>query len=217
MLIGIMSDIHASIYGLERSVKKLESLGIDDLYICGDIVGYGKKPNECCDFIRSHKYKTVIGNHDWSLLGRNGFDKGHKSIFQHRQILSDKNVNWLDNLPLTIKENKMYFSHAELVSPEKFSYMHSCVYSYRNDQFDVMDGDICFIGHSHFKEMFIEETLGGRVNHKKIDIHDMIQYLNNKHRYIISVGSVGVCCKKTKRRNVVTYDTNNRVLKYIEV
>lgn len=215
MLIGVMSDIHANIKALEKALQTFKTIGVDDIYVCGDIVGYGKNPNECCDLIRESGFKTVLGNHDWGLIGRNGLNGFHKSIYEHKKMVSKINFEWLSSLPLVIHENDMEFSHAELVEPHKFNYMHSCAYSYRDEQFKIMKGKVCFIGHSHFKEYFFEEVPSGRVYHRVIKGNgDMNQFLKQR-RAIVSVGSVGICCNKTKRRNVITYNTEKNYIKYI--
>lgn len=214
MLIGVMSDIHANIKALDKAVQTFKTIGVDDVYVCGDIVGYGKNPNECCDLIRESGFKTVLGNHDWGLIGRNGLNGFHKSIYDHMEMVSDTNKEWLKALPLVIKTGKYEFTHAELLKPSKFTYMHSCKYSYRNEQFKVMHGKVCFIGHSHFKEIFLEDAPSGRVYHTLIKGNgDMAQYLH-KNRALVSVGSVGICCNKTKRRNIVTYNTEKNMVKY---
>ena len=91
-----MSDIHANIKALEKAIKTFETIGVDDIYVCGDIVGYGKNPNECCDVIRESEFKTVLGNHDWGLIGRNGLNGFHKSIYEHKELVSDTNKKWLE-------------------------------------------------------------------------------------------------------------------------
>lgn len=213
MLIGVMSDIHANIKALEAAVRKFEVLGVDKVYVCGDIVGFGTYPNECCSLIRESNYKTVLGNHEWGLLGLNEKNGFHKSIYKHREMLSETNTKWLNSLPITLREGNIEFTHAELVEPSKFNYMHSCSYAYRDKQFEELKGKLCFIGHSHYKELFVEEN--NKIYHNVVKgKNDLTQYLK-RNRAIVSVGSVGLCCTNTKRRNVVVYNDQKRTVKYV--
>ncbi len=41
----------------------------DAIWCLGDTVGYGPRPNECCDLVRDRADLTLIGNHDLVALG----------------------------------------------------------------------------------------------------------------------------------------------------
>ncbi len=42
---------------------------VDEVWCLGDVVGYGPKPNECCDLIRERAAISLCGNHDLASLG----------------------------------------------------------------------------------------------------------------------------------------------------
>jgi diadenosine tetraphosphatase ApaH/serine/threonine PP2A family protein phosphatase len=42
---------------------------VDEIWCLGDIVGYGPRPNECCDLIRGRASISLCGNHDLAALG----------------------------------------------------------------------------------------------------------------------------------------------------
>ena len=52
MRYAIISDIHANLEALERSLGAIDEVGVDEILCLGDIVGYGANPNECVDLIR---------------------------------------------------------------------------------------------------------------------------------------------------------------------
>ena len=64
----------------------VDSQSIDYLACLGDIVGYGGKPNECCDLIRERADAVVVGNHDAAMTGRMDYDLRYRHGFQLRQI-----------------------------------------------------------------------------------------------------------------------------------
>ena len=41
----------------------------DAVWCLGDTVGYGPRPNECCDIVRERADRCLIGNHDLVALG----------------------------------------------------------------------------------------------------------------------------------------------------
>jgi diadenosine tetraphosphatase ApaH/serine/threonine PP2A family protein phosphatase len=70
MRIAVISDIHANLHALESVLADVDRESVDELWCLGDVVGYGPKPNECCDLIRERASISLCGNHDLASLGR---------------------------------------------------------------------------------------------------------------------------------------------------
>ena len=47
----------------------MEADGVDAVWCLGDTVGYGPRPNECCDVVRERNEHSLVGNHDLVVLG----------------------------------------------------------------------------------------------------------------------------------------------------
>ena len=47
----------------------VERESVEEIWCLGDVVGYGPKPNECCDLIRERSGISLCGNHDLASLG----------------------------------------------------------------------------------------------------------------------------------------------------
>ena len=47
----------------------VDQQSVDEIWCLGDVVGYGPKPNECCDLIRERAAISLCGNHDLAALG----------------------------------------------------------------------------------------------------------------------------------------------------
>ena len=69
MRIAVISDIHANLHALESVLADAERESVDEVWCLGDVVGYGPKPNECCDLIRERAAISLCGNHDLASLG----------------------------------------------------------------------------------------------------------------------------------------------------
>lgn len=69
MRIGVISDIHANLHALETVLGEVARESVDEIWCLGDVVGYGPRPNECCDLIRDRAAISLCGNHDLAALG----------------------------------------------------------------------------------------------------------------------------------------------------
>jgi predicted phosphodiesterase len=69
MRVAVISDIHANLHALEAVLAEIESESVDAIWCLGDVVGYGPRPNECCDLVRRRAAVSLCGNHDLAVLG----------------------------------------------------------------------------------------------------------------------------------------------------
>jgi diadenosine tetraphosphatase ApaH/serine/threonine PP2A family protein phosphatase len=69
MRIAVISDIHANLHALESVLADIGTASVEEIWCLGDVVGYGPKPNECCDLIRERAAISLCGNHDLASLG----------------------------------------------------------------------------------------------------------------------------------------------------
>jgi diadenosine tetraphosphatase ApaH/serine/threonine PP2A family protein phosphatase len=69
MRIAVISDIHANLHALESVLADIDREPVEQIWCLGDIVGYGPRPNECCDLIRERAAISLCGNHDLASLG----------------------------------------------------------------------------------------------------------------------------------------------------
>jgi diadenosine tetraphosphatase ApaH/serine/threonine PP2A family protein phosphatase len=67
--VAVISDIHANLYALEAVLSAIDAEPPDELWCLGDLVGYGPRPNECCQVVRERADLCLIGNHDLVALG----------------------------------------------------------------------------------------------------------------------------------------------------
>src|SRR3712207_774876 len=67
MRIAIVSDIHSNLVALEAVLEALPPH--DQLWCLGDTIGYGPRPNECLDYMRSLGAHVLTGNHDLGCIG----------------------------------------------------------------------------------------------------------------------------------------------------
>ena len=61
---AVLSDIHGNLAALEAVLTDLADAAINRYLCLGDIVGYGARPNQCCDLVRELDAISIRGNHD---------------------------------------------------------------------------------------------------------------------------------------------------------
>jgi predicted phosphodiesterase len=69
MRVAVISDVHANYHALEAVLREVDAARVDAVWCLGDTVGYGPRPNECCDIVRDRADHCLVGNHDLVVLG----------------------------------------------------------------------------------------------------------------------------------------------------
>jgi diadenosine tetraphosphatase ApaH/serine/threonine PP2A family protein phosphatase len=211
MRIGIFSDVHSNLEGLEAVLQVLEEEQVDRYVCLGDVVGYGANPNECCDRVKDIASVTLLGNHDAAVAGRMDYsyyyDQAKQALDWTAEVLSDENMEWLQGLKYLVNEEdiSVCFCHGSPINPEEFDYIFNIeqareAYEHRDNLMGVT-----FIGHSHLCRVFAFDSEGvlqmvpGRIE------------LEEDKQYIMSVGSVGQPRDYDPRAAFAIFDAENRI------
>lgn len=146
MRIAVLSDLHANKPALEAVHEDCSPV---DATICaGDVIGYNPWPTECVDFLRKREIPTVIGNHDRVLVEGHNF-RGNRmaqaGIDFARQTLSDRDKEWLANLPT---ERRLFDDRVKLVHDHPTRRDH---YTYPSEFTHELleDEQVLIMGHTH--------------------------------------------------------------------
>jgi putative phosphoesterase len=91
--VAIITDIHANLPALQAVLRRIDELGIEDVYCGGDLVGYGPHPNEVCALIQERGIPTIYGNYDYAIA-RDLDDCGCAYITPHDRELGQQSVAW---------------------------------------------------------------------------------------------------------------------------
>lgn len=159
-------------------------------------------PGTLADFLAVTPNRTVKGNHDHAAVTPgaelifNSF--AARAIIWTRRELSDENIGWLEELPLSLdiaenglpaergNDSPLLFRlvHASPHEPERWHYLLNRQEIKR--AFNSLDVPFCFIGHTH-QPVFFEQHEDGYI--EVITDSDIVPSLFR--RYIINVGSTG--------------------------
>ncbi|MBU0765141.1 MAG: metallophosphoesterase family protein [Bacteroidetes bacterium] len=109
MKLGILSDIHEDVVGLEKALKLLEKKGCDEIACLGDIVGFSDmyypfretcNAAECIRLVRENCRYSLAGNHDLFVAkkipeytaGFNYPENWYQLTLSERLIMADRKV-----------------------------------------------------------------------------------------------------------------------------
>jgi len=218
--IGVYSDVHSNFIALKAVIASYEQLGPIDHFVClGDVVGYGACPDQCCDLVKGHVKHTIVGNHDAAVAGRMDYNYYYPAARQaldlHRSLLKAENLSWLQQLPYTVREGEVCYSHGSPVSPEDFDYVFTDEHAYGLlDHWDDL-AHVTLIGHSHLTKAY---RLNGHGAASPVEeIHGPVLNLEKPAKYIATVGSVGQPRDNDARGCSTVLDTDDMTLTYNRV
>ena len=104
--VAFISDVHSNLEALEAV---LASLGKEELYCLGDVVGYGANPNEVVGLLRERGAQVVMGNHDYAAATGDAGSFNPRAAMAAKwtsRQLTEANLDYLRRLP---KERNLEF------------------------------------------------------------------------------------------------------------
>lgn len=192
----ILADIHANLPALESVFNFIhnENIKIDQIFILGDMVGYGPFPNECIEFVQKlPNTKIIAGNHEWAVLNKvdiNLFNPMAKAaVLFTRAKLTKENLEFINQLEVTIKLKINKFQYLLVHgSPQNSIYEYIFNNYIARQSFESTDENIILFGHTHICVCYKERN--NKIETEFINNNKKIELLPD-YRYLINPGSVG--------------------------
>jgi predicted phosphodiesterase len=154
MKYAILSDIHANYYALQRVLEDAARQQVEEFIICGDIVGYGAQPNECCAALRELNAVVVCGNHDEAAVRpakEEWFTASARACIQWtRQALAADHLAFLGELQPVRQLPGAHVCHGSLPDPD----LYTTTPLEAAMTLAVMEEQCCFLGHTHVAEWY---------------------------------------------------------------
>jgi putative phosphoesterase len=150
MRIGLVSDVHCNADGLRLAIEHMGP--IDELLCAGDIVYQYRFGNEVIEVLREYNARNVLGNHDLTLLGKDG--ERARAAATVRQ----ENLDYLSSQPISIEVEvggkKLVMTHGSPIEP-----YDRYVYPGSKELTELADyaADYLILGHTHYQ---MAERLG---------------------------------------------------------
>jgi predicted phosphodiesterase len=153
MRIAVLSDIHANLAALDAVRADLPSA--DQVWVLGDIVGYGPQPNEVIAALQEMGARSVMGNHDGAAIGTVDADQfnsdARRAIEWTATVIDDNSRAYLAALPEVRRDGALTAVHGSPRDPI-WEYITSPGIAAAN--FAHFDTRLCLFGHTHLPSVF---------------------------------------------------------------
>jgi diadenosine tetraphosphatase ApaH/serine/threonine PP2A family protein phosphatase len=150
MRVAVVSDIHGNLHALEAVLSAVDALTPDELWCLGDVVGYGPRPNECCERIRERARICLAGNHDLGVLGTIDLEEfsgdAATAAYWTRSVLSEEARDFLAPLRPSTEVEGLELYHASPIDPV-WEYILTDVAA--RLALDATHAPAILVGHSH--------------------------------------------------------------------
>ena len=161
--IAVLSDMHGNSAATEAVLADIGRHAPDEMLCLGDLVGYGGRPNEVIDLVRSREIHTIMGNYDDGV----GFDRddcgcayknerererGQASLMWTRAVVDDERKAYLRSFTPELRHEvhrvRLRFVHG---SPRR---MNEYLFADRDPASlariaKAADCDVLVFGHTH--------------------------------------------------------------------
>ena len=156
MRIAVLSDIHANLAALDAVRGDLPE--VDEVWVLGDIVGYGPQPNEVIAALQEIGARSVMGNHDGAAIGQvdvSWFNPDAAHAIRWTSGVIDENARaYLATLPEVRREHELTAVHGSPRDPTWEYITDAGVASANLGSFDTR---LCQHGHTHVPIVFRAE------------------------------------------------------------
>lgn len=186
MRIAVLSDIHANLAALEAVRADLPK--VDEVWVLGDIVGYGPQPNEVIAALQELGARSVLGNHDGAAIetvDATYFNPDARAAIEWtRDVIDDNARAYIATLPEVRRHGQLTAVHGSPRDPI-WEYITTAGIAAAN--FDAFETRMCLFGHTHLQVVYREldgevETLPGAAG-PAVEL--------NGGRSLVNPGSVG--------------------------
>jgi len=184
----VIADVHGNLEALEAVLKDAGG-DFEELWVLGDIVGYGPDPSLCLEFLREHDAIMIAGNHDFAACGKLSISdfnfEARKAIQIHQSVLSEESKNFLRNLPEVMVRRSVTLAHGNPENPI-WGYVIDSISATR--VLTAAQSPLTLIGHTHIPSLWTLNPRAG-AEPKRIEYDKEFSYSSTP--CLANPGSVG--------------------------
>ena len=193
MKLALFADVHSNLEAITACLAHAQALGAGRFAFLGDLVGYGADPAAVLDLIGQYASEGAVvvrGNHDAAVAGR-GNDRMNASakaaIAWTRAQLSDRHLEFLAGLPLTVADRNILFVHASAATPERWIYITGAAEA--ESSIRAANTSYIFSGHVHEQRLYYMGAAGRPMPFRPVSGTPIPMDRNRK--WLAIVGSAG--------------------------
>jgi predicted phosphodiesterase len=216
----VLSDIHSNIEALEACLQRATLAGYDQVFCCGDIVGYGPNPIEAIDAVRNLNAVTIRGNHDRVAASQDAASEfnphARRAILWTRSILPDTYREYLSNLtvgPLAVGVDAQMV-HGAITHEDDYIFTSADA----SENLRLADKRVTFFGHSHFPVVFANDAAGNPVSPPTYEFDEFTAVrCESNQKFLVNPGSVGQPRDGDPRASFLIWDQERARLEFYRV
>ena len=144
MRLGVVSDLHCNIAGLEKAAALMGP--VDDLLCLGDSIYEYRFSNEVAAFLRDRGAKTILGNHEEVFFGPGG------ARARQAEWIDPGLMTWLGSLP---RQRRLDYGGKTLLMVHSTAWEPCGAYIYPHSRefrrFGEVDARFVLYGHTHMQ------------------------------------------------------------------
>ncbi|PLS68018.1 MAG: metallophosphatase family protein [Cyanobacteria bacterium M5B4] len=227
MKIAVMSCIHGNYEALITILADMEKQGAEQIYCLGDLVGYGPYPNHVVEMIRSFDIPTVAGCWDEDIVeGLNSCECSYPSLLAERRgklahqwtekELYPETIEYLAELPKTLKKDNLAFVHGSPHSPHEYL-LPELQGFIALERVLATGADVLFCGHTHIPYVRTLQDGNLTIKVQQPDVQIEEKSFSTPVKRIVNVGSVGEPRHGRPNATYVIYDQNDDRVEIREV
>jgi diadenosine tetraphosphatase ApaH/serine/threonine PP2A family protein phosphatase len=150
---AVLSDIHANLAALDAVRADLPE--VDEVWVLGDIVGYGPQPNEVIVGLQEMGARSVLGNHDAAAIGT--IDTGWfnpdaaRAVHWTAEVIDENARAYMGSLPELRTDGPLTAVHGSPRDP-MWEYITGADVAAAN--LPAFATSICLHGHTHVPVVF---------------------------------------------------------------
>ena len=202
----VVADIHSNLAAFDAVLQDARCHGgFDELWVLGDIVGYGPDPAGCIGRVREHAHVCVAGNHDLGVVGSievSAFNSdAARACLWTRTVLDSGDIGFLEDLPLTMVRSGFLLVHGSPRAPV-WEYVFSAL-QVKEVMRGVRDARHVLVGHTHSPSLFVVSEDGNAGSYR---VEDGMVVALDAARLLINPGAVGQPRDGDPRAAYAVYD-----------
>jgi diadenosine tetraphosphatase ApaH/serine/threonine PP2A family protein phosphatase len=151
--LAVLSDIHANLAALDA--VRLDLPAVDEVWVLGDIVGYGPQPNEVIVALQEMGARSVLGNHDAAAIGTidsSWFNPdAARAIHWTAEVIDENARAYMAALPEVRAEADLTAVHGSPRDP-MWEYITGTAVATAN--LPAFETAVCLHGHTHVPVVF---------------------------------------------------------------
>ena len=131
-------------------LEEIDAERVDAIWCLGDTVGYGPRPNACCDAVMARADLCLVGNHDLVVLGELAVsdfnDEAAAAALWTAEVLKPKSRSFLENLKPFDEARGVDLYHASARDPV---WEYVLTEEAARATLELSDAPVVLVGHSH--------------------------------------------------------------------